>query len=140
MKIYDWKTLLGAVIICGGVIVYKIISFTNFFDLLSIALFAYLLPQCLRVSLIKSEYEAEQARIQEARKLRHKTVEKYGKGINYLLYSPFIVLGLGAITAIILAYASPYKALASMIFSISCIIFVFLLLTVRSLQKKIEKE
>jgi len=32
MKIYDWKTFLGSVIICVGVIAYKIISFDDIFD------------------------------------------------------------------------------------------------------------
>lgn len=140
MKIYDWKTFLGSVIICVGVIAYKIISFTDFFDLLWIALFAYLLFQCLKVFLTKSGFEAEQARKQEAIRLRHKMVEKYGNGINYLIYSPFVVFGVGAIIGIILAYVTPYETLASIIYLATTILFVILIIIGRLLQKKADAE
>ena len=140
MKIYDWKTFLGAIIICGGVIAYKIISFDDIFDLLWIALFAYLLFQGLKISLTKDGYETEQKRVEEAKKSRRKMVDKYGKLVYVLLYSPFIILGLGAVVSLILAFATSYKTSAAIIFLIACIIYIILVFTVRAILNRIETE
>ena len=93
MKVYSWKMLIGTVIIAGGMLIHKLITFNIshdlYLDVIWIILWCYLLFQGLYISLTKAGYEAEQERIKSAesppkKKKKNQPVWKFMCIINQL--------------------------------------------------------
>ena len=140
MKIYDWKALISPTLSSGILILAFALRFNNIFDLLIILILCCLLVHGLRISLTKSGYEAEQRRIENAKELRQKMVDKYGKSAYFLLYSPYVVLLVGIYISLALAYASPHKILAAVILIVTLVMYVIQIIVNKALEKKFKIE
>lgn len=89
MKVYSWKTLLLTIFVGGGCFIYQILQFNDFWDMVWLGFFSYLIVQGLRVSFLKAAYEEDIKRGERARAVYRKL---FGTFAPLAPYSPSIFL------------------------------------------------